>query len=108
MPSKRFVEKKQQKKIAHHRICYLFDLAEKNARDNKFDLANRYVHLARRVGMRYRVPIPAQYKRCYCKHCETYILPGTTGRIRIHHGKIIIFCTGCNCYTRVIIPKNNK
>lgn len=105
MSSKRFTEKKQQKKIAHDRICYLFTLAEKNARNKNLNFAHRYVQLARKIAMRYRVPIPVEYKRCFCKHCYKYIIPGETSRIRIHRGKIITFCTSCNNYTRFILPK---
>ncbi len=108
MSSKRFVEKKQQKKIAQDRICYLFRLAEKTAQNNNLAFANRYVQLARKISMRYRVSIPKEYKRQFCKHCYAYIVPGETARIRIHQGRIITFCTRCNNYTRFILPKKPR
>ncbi|MBU2564846.1 MAG: ribonuclease P protein component 4, partial [Candidatus Thermoplasmatota archaeon] len=47
----------------------LFTLAEKESLKHNMDRADRYVELARKIGMRYNVSIPAKYKRRFCKHC---------------------------------------
>ena len=49
--------------IAGERIDILFNLAEEEAKAHKFQRANRYVDLARKIGMRYNVRVPSQYKR---------------------------------------------
>jgi len=98
--------KKLQKTIAKNRITKLFLLAEKSALSNKLDLANRYVMHARNISMRYLVPIPKKYKRCFCKHCYSYFLPHVTSRARVHRNKVIFYCYNCKKYTR--IPLNSK
>lgn len=97
-PSK---SKKQQQAIARRRIAHLFSLAEHHALAHNLSLANRYVALARKLSMRHLVPIPAEYKRRFCKHCYCYLLPHTSSRIRIHRGRLIIYCCSCQKYTRI-------
>ncbi|MCK4364741.1 MAG: hypothetical protein KAW45_01685 [Thermoplasmatales archaeon] len=106
MSKRKNQDKKTQKIIAKNRIKKLFDMAEQKAHSANFDLANRYVNLARKISMRYLVPIPKEYKRRFCKHCYSYLLPHVTCRIRIHRNKIIIHCNNCNKFTR--IPLKNK
>ena len=99
-------DKKNQKTIAKRRINKLFMLAEKNALSNKLNLANRYVELARKISMRYLVPITIKHKRRFCKHCYRYLLPHITGRTRIHRGKLIIYCYNCKKFTRIPLKKS--
>jgi ribonuclease P protein subunit RPR2 len=99
-------DKKIQKTIAERRIKQLFLLAEQQALNNKLNLANRYTELARKISMRYLVSIPKDYKRRFCKHCYSYLLPYVTCRIRIHRGKLIIYCYNCKRYFR--IPLKNR
>ena len=103
---KRLKEKKAQKIIAKNRIKRLFLLAEKNALSDRLDLSNRYVHIARKISMRYLVPIEKEFKRSFCKHCYSYLLPDMNCRIRFHRNKLIIFCKNCEKFTR--IPLKNK
>jgi len=100
-------EKKIQKTIAKNRISKLFCIAEINALHGKFALADRYVHIARKISMKYLVKIPDRFKRSFCKHCYSYLLPGSTCRVRIVNGKIKIFCFKCKKYTRIPL-KNIK
>lgn len=93
--------KKQRKIIAEKRIIILFNLAEKNAHDNRFDLADRYVKLARKLSMRYLIKIPSEYKRSYCKHCCSYLLPSVNSRFRIRNKTLVIFCEKCGKFTRI-------
>jgi ribonuclease P protein subunit RPR2 len=105
--SKKHNGKKQvYKNIARRRITILFSLAETYGQQGKLHLANRYVALARRISMRYLVPIPKQYAYRFCKHCYSYLLPSVTSRTRIHRGMIIIYCTKCNKYTRMPIHRD--
>jgi len=98
-------QKKTQKTIANRRINQLFSLAEQNALTGKLNLANRYVELARKISMRHLVPIPKEYKRRFCKHCYSYLLPDSNSRVRIHRGKLIIYCFNCKKFTRIPLKK---
>ena len=95
-----------QKTIAKDRIDKLFSLAEQYALSGKIHLSHRYVELARKISMRYLVPMPKECKRRFCKHCYHYLLPYVNSRVRIHRNKLIIYCHDCNKYTR--IPLKNS
>ncbi len=92
--------KKKQKSIAKSRIKRLFMLAEEYALSNRLSLSDRYVFLARKLSMRYLVPIPKEYKRRFCKHCYCYLLPGNNCRVRIQRSRIITYCNNCKKYSR--------
>jgi len=95
--------KKQLKKIAESRIKRLFNLSEEYALNERLELSNRYVFLARKMSMRYLVPIPPEYKRRFCKHCYSYLLPGKNCRVRIQRNKIVTYCNICKKYSRIPI-----
>jgi len=103
---KRSNKKEEQKKIAKKRIKTLFLLAENNALEGKLSLSNRYVQIARKISMRCLVPIPPEFKRRFCKHCYSYLLPSVNSRYRIHDKRLVIFCFNCKKYTR--FPLKNK
>jgi ribonuclease P protein subunit RPR2 len=92
--------------IAGERIDILFGLAEEEALSHNLPRATRYVDLARKIGMRYNVRIPGKFKRKFCKHCHTFLLPGENARVRVKNGKIIVFCQNCNRYTRMPIIRD--
>jgi ribonuclease P protein subunit RPR2 len=94
--------------IAKERIDILFDLADEEAHMRNFPRANRYVDLARRIGMRYNVRIPGKFKRRFCKHCHSYIQPGENARVRIKGKKIVVFCQNCGEYMRMPITSHKK
>ena len=86
-------------KIALERIKILFEQSRKNfSLDPK--LSNRYVKLARKIAMRYKVNIESKYKRQYCKHCHTYFMPSKTCRVRTKNGKLIYYCLNCKKFSR--------
>ena len=76
------VPKKLLAKIAKERIERLFQLAEENARTHP-ERSKRYVRLARRIAMKYRVRIPRQWKRRFCKKCGTFWVPGENLIVRL-------------------------
>ncbi len=94
-------DKKIQKNIAKNRIKKLFTMAEQCALNNKLGLADRYVEIARKISMKYLVPMPKEYKRCFCKHCYCYLLPNVNSRIRVHRGKLVVHCFNCKKYMRM-------
>ncbi len=92
--------KKQYKEIAAKRITLLLHQAEQMAKTGRFTYANRYVELARKLSMRYLVPLPSEYKQQICRHCYHYLLPGRTARTRIHRGHLILYCLHCHQFMR--------
>lgn len=103
---RRNIRKKQQKQIALHRIHLLCSLAQKQALKKNYQRADRYIHIARNISMKTQTPIPHEKKRIFCKHCYRFMLPGQTCRVRIHRGKIIMFCKYCKSIQRFPIhPK---
>jgi len=108
MSKRKVKDKKNQKTIANRRIRQLFILSEKYALSGRLKLADRYVELARKISMRYLVPIPGEFKRRFCKHCYKYLLPSNTCRVRIHRGKLVIYCHSCKKYTRIPLKNSRK
>jgi len=108
MSRRKALDKKMQKIIAKGRINKLFILAEENALSGELNLSNRYVELARKISMRNLAPIPKKYKRRFCKHCYKYLLPNVTCRVRIHRGKIVVYCHNCRKYTRIPLKKTGE
>lgn len=106
--SKRKKDKKIQKDIAKKRISKLFSMAEHSALNDKLELSNRYVQLARKLSMKYLVPIPLEFKRRFCKHCYNYLLPSINSRYRIHNSRLVIFCYNCEKYTRLPLKTKKK
>jgi len=99
-------QKTKNKIIAKKRIEKLFLLAEKSAEEKNLYFSNRYVTLARKISMKYLVPIPNIYKKRFCKHCYSYLVPSVNSTFRLNKGKITIFCKNCKKYTR--LPLKNK
>ena len=77
--------------IARERISILFEQAKEMFREDK-SLSNRYVQLARKIAMRYKVKIPDKLKRRFCKSCHKFLVPGANLRIRSHKGRTIYYC----------------
>ncbi len=84
--------------IALQRIKRLFELAEADARktDTKErNRSDRYVQLAREIGMRYRVRIPSHLKMRICEGCYTFLVPGKNARVRLRGDYITTTCLRC-------------
>jgi len=108
MSRKQYGKKQVYKNIARRRIQYLFSLAEACGLEGKLPRSDRYVALARKLSMKYLVPIPHQYTRRFCKHCYCYHIPSLTCRIRIHRGMIIFYCTRCKKYSRIPLHRHSS
>lgn len=97
--------KEDLKKIALERIEVLFrEAREQFKKDPK--LSDRYVKLARKIAMKVNLKIPKEYKRRYCKHCYSYLVPGVNCRIRNYRNRVIYTCLNCNGYMRFMIKKH--
>ena len=99
--SKRAYRKKpgEQVRIAKERIEGLFSQAESMFSEDP-KLSNRYVHLARKISMRFKVKIPPKLKRKFCKHCYSFLMPGKNCRVRTHEGKVVYYCQNCRKFMR--------
>ncbi len=100
-------ENRLEKKIAKERIRILFEMMERMKYED-YDLARRYVELARRIAMKYRLKLPKRYKLLFCKKC---LYPYKEGkfRVRIRKSRVIITCLNCGYERRIPIrPKRNK
>lgn len=96
-----------QRKIARERIEELFKQADKRMtkkRINSTDkaLANRYVSLARKIAMKYKVKIPTNLKRRFCRHCYKYLKPGFNCRVRLAKSRVIYYCLECRRFMRFV------
>jgi len=98
------VKPRWQKEIARERIEVLFKIAEEEFSNNRKDLANRYVELARKISMRYNVRIPKELKRKFCKRCHSYIKPGVNSRTRVRSEKKYVLVTCLECGHKMRFP----
>ncbi|MDY6966304.1 MAG: ribonuclease P protein component 4 [Halobacteriota archaeon] len=81
--------------ITLQRITRLFELAELEFDDHP-ERSDRYVELARRMGMRNRVRIPKHLKIRMCKHCYSFLVPGKNARVRLRGNYVVTTCLNCN------------
>ncbi len=95
--------KRLEKKIAKDRIRYLLERAE-TYKNIDYELARRYIELAKKISMKYRIRIPRRYKITYCKKC---LYPYKAGkfRVRIKKRRVIITCLNCGYERRFPIKK---
>jgi ribonuclease P protein subunit RPR2 len=86
--------------IASERIAILFRQAEEAARKGEPCLSDRYVALARSIGMRYNVRLAPKQKQRFCHGCGAFLVPGKNLRVRIRSGRTIWTCLKCGAASR--------
>ncbi len=89
-----------ERRIALERIGILFRLAEGRALARDFSRANRYTGLALRIGTRYNVRVPREFKRRFCRGCHAFLLPPVTCRVRVQRERITYTCMKCGAVRR--------
>jgi ribonuclease P protein subunit RPR2 len=100
-------EKRLERQIALERIKILLERAQK-MKNEDYELARRYVELARRIATRYRIRIPKELKMTFCKKC-LYPYRSDKVRIRVRKSRVIITCLNCGYEKRIPIrPKKIK
>ena len=62
-----------QQSIAKERIAILFREALLAAKTGRYDRANRYVFLARKLAMKYNVKMEREQRRKFCHKCYHYL-----------------------------------
>ena len=86
--------KDKLRKLTLERIHELFKEAKLNS-----SKANNYVKKARRIAMKVNLPLPKEYKRRYCKHCNNYFQSGNY-RVRTRNKMVVYYCLNCKKYTK--------
>jgi ribonuclease P protein subunit RPR2 len=89
-------------RIARERVDDLFAEAEAIARTADAKLADRYVRLARRVGMRHNVRLLPEHRENYCRGCSAYWVEGRTVRTRLRRGHRVRTCLACGRARRTV------
>jgi ribonuclease P protein subunit RPR2 len=92
-------------RIARDRVSKLFALAERESLGSHPELADRYVHLARRIGMRYNVRLLPEYRELYCRSCSAYWVEARTVRTRLRSGMRVKTCLRCGRQRRTRIGR---
>lgn len=90
-------------RAAQERIQDLFSLAETDARRSPNNLSQRYVLLARKIGMRYNVRLLREYRDVYCRGCSTFWVEGRSVRTRLRAGRRTQTCLQCGRVRRTAI-----
>lgn len=101
-------KKGQERKIARERIDALFSLAEQEALKGNLARADRYVELGQKIGMRYNVRLPSEFKRRVCKGCHAFLLPPKTARVRIGGSRLVTTCLKCGTIMRFPYLREQK
>jgi len=97
----------QVKKIAAERIEKLFSEAEKQFKIDS-GLSDRYVHIARRMAMKYKISLPSYLKRRVCRKCHKFLVPGSNARVRLKDGMVTYYCLSCKHYMRFPYIREKK
>jgi ribonuclease P protein subunit RPR2 len=87
------------KEIAKDRVEKLLKLAEERALENteaSIKLSKRYVELARKISMHYKVGIPKKLKNRICKKCNNFLIPGINCSVRLASSKRFLIYK-CEC-----------
>jgi RNase P subunit RPR2 len=87
----------------------LFGLAKAEAEGGPSPLADRYVALARKVGTRYNVRLPAELRDLCCRACSAYWIEGRTVRTRLRAGVRVRTCQVCGAVRRTrLLPRPER
>ena len=98
-------DKEKEKEIAKEHIDELFSEAEK-VFSQAPGLSDSYVKKARDIQMKFKLKMPGEHKRKFCKHCYAYIVPSVNCRVRISGGKVVYYCLACRKFMR--FPLKNR
>jgi len=104
-------QKHQQKPREHadlalERISALFKEADLAFPKDKA-LSKRYIVLARKISTKYKVKLPPELKKRFCKHCNSLLKPPQNCKIRLNRGRLVYHCLSCDSCMRYPYPKTN-
>lgn len=98
---------REAKEIVKEKIILFFKKADESAK-TEIGLSNRYITLARNLSMKFKVKIPPELQKKYCKHCYKYLLPGLNCRVRTKSCKVVYACSHCHKYMRFPFVKERR
>ncbi|MBU0665852.1 MAG: ribonuclease P protein component 4 [Nanoarchaeota archaeon] len=81
-------------KIAKDRINHLFSRADIIFNSDE-SLSDRYVFIARRIAMKFKVKLGSVFKRKFCHNCYKYFRPGVNCSVRLHDKRLVYRCFNC-------------
>lgn len=90
---------KRKKEIADENIAHYFEQAKQRYATAP-DLAHRYMAMARKMALRFRVRIPSDLRWRVCNKCCHYLVPAKNARVRVDKGMRIILCKDCKSISR--------
>ena len=64
------------------------------------NLSDKYVKLARRIAMKYKIRLTPELKKRFCKHCHKYLVHSVNCRVRLHKHRLIYYCISCKHFMR--------
>mgnify|MGYP001563025492 CR=1 FL=1 len=99
MPKKYYKKSGKVQQIAKKRIEFLFKYAKEVFKEDS-NLSDKYVKIARRIAMKYKIRLPSKLKKRFCKHCYKYLVPSVNCRVRIHKHRLIYYCLSCRYFMR--------
>lgn len=94
------------KEIVKERVERLFQQAEMEYEEHP-ERSHRYVEIARKVAMKVNYSIPKRYRRRFCQHCYSYLMPGDNCKVRLDskHQEKVIRCLECGESSRIPYQK---
>jgi ribonuclease P protein subunit RPR2 len=98
--------KQKQKSTAKKHILELYSLQKENLLCDE-GLSQRYTDLIRDLAMSFRLRLPREIKRSFCKHCYAVFTPKNS-RVRLQKGKIVYYCSSCKNFTRIPYYKSKE
>ncbi|MCB9362607.1 hypothetical protein H6504_04170 [Candidatus Woesearchaeota archaeon] len=81
----------------------LFGLAQQHLQRSGY-----YVKMVKRLNTRFKIKVPADIKKRYCKHCGTMWTFEKNVRVRTQKGKLVYYCLECKHFTRMPFYKERK
>lgn len=100
--------KNRRSNIARERIGLLLAMAEHRAFSGEMALADRYAQLARKIGMRYNLPMPRGFNLRFCRRCMKYLMPGKNARFRTAGGRLSRKCLECGSVYRMPLKQRSS
>jgi ribonuclease P protein subunit RPR2 len=94
------------KKLIGSRSLDLIDKAISLVHEGEINLAREYINLAREYSSKGNIKIPIDYKRKFCRRCNTPLVPGITERRRIRKKVLIRTCLICGWIRRYELREN--
>lgn len=94
-------QKEEAQAIAKERVEKLFKEAEAAAAKGDLDSANRYIEMAWKIKLKFRIKLTNYQKKLFCRKCLKFLADGKTGKYRTEDKSLVIRCLQCGAVRRV-------